>query len=28
VTLMDLMVEDGMVVAYRSRVKLSFKYQA
>jgi flavin-binding protein dodecin len=27
VTQMDLKVEDGKVVAYRTRVQLSFKYQ-
>jgi flavin-binding protein dodecin len=28
VTQLDMKVEDGKVVAYRSRVQLSFKYQA
>ena len=27
VTEMDLKVEDGKVVAYRTKVKISFKYQ-
>lgn len=28
VTQMDLKIEDGKVVAYRTRVQLSFKYEA
>lgn len=28
VTKMDMKVEDGRVVAYRTRVQLSFKYEA
>jgi hypothetical protein len=28
VTKMDMKVEDGKVVAYRTRVQLSFKYEA
>ena len=24
---LDMMIEDGMVVAYRAKVKVSFKYQ-
>jgi flavin-binding protein dodecin len=28
VTKMDLKVEDGKVIAYRTRVQLSFKYEA
>ncbi len=28
ITKMDMKVEDGKVVAYRARVKLSFKYES
>ena len=28
ITKLDMKVEDGKVVAYRARVKLSFKYQS
>ncbi len=28
VTMQDMKLEDGKVVAYRTRVKLSFKYEA
>ena len=28
VTKLDMKIEDGKVVAYRARVKLSFKYQS
>jgi flavin-binding protein dodecin len=28
ITKLDVKVEDGKVVAYRARVKLSFKYQS